>query len=71
MDLAIPWGFIRKSRFLHRFSHTLIYYIRRKIIFIGDRREVKMSVIIVNLPTTGSFLKLQLSLTDLIVIVII
>ena len=25
MDLAVPWGFIRKSRFPNWLSHTLIY----------------------------------------------
>jgi hypothetical protein len=39
MDLAVPQGFIRKSRFLHWFSHTLIYYIRKRITFI----EIKKS----------------------------
>jgi hypothetical protein len=41
MDLAFRLGFIGKSRSPHRFSHKLIYYIRKKIIFIGDTRKAR------------------------------
>jgi hypothetical protein len=33
MDLAVPQGVIRKSKFPHWFSHKLIYYIRTKNCF--------------------------------------
>jgi hypothetical protein len=33
MDLAIPRGVIRNSRFPHWFSHILIYYIQEKNYF--------------------------------------
>jgi hypothetical protein len=33
MGLAIPQGFIRKSRFPHWFSRTLVHYVRKKNYF--------------------------------------
>jgi hypothetical protein len=35
-----------------------------KQLFLGDARKIKASIIIVNLLTAGSLLKLQLMLTD-------
>jgi hypothetical protein len=66
MDLAIPRGLIRKSRFPHWFSHALITVFEKRIILIGDTRKVRISINTINLSTAVSLLKLQLSLKDLI-----
>jgi hypothetical protein len=41
MNLAIPLGFITKSRFPHWFSHTLIYYFRKNNYFYRRYKKSK------------------------------
>jgi hypothetical protein len=65
IGLVVPQDFIRKFRFPHWFSHTLIYYIRENNYFYRRYKKNKNEYFIINFPITGSLLKLKLSLTDL------
>jgi len=62
---AILRGFIGKSKFPDWFSYITIYFNWKNNYFLGDATKIKVSIIIVNLLTAGSLLKLQLMLTDL------
>ena len=61
MDFTILWGFIRKSELSLVFSHIDLIFGKR-INFVGNTREIKASIIVVNFLTTEGFLKLHLNL---------
>jgi hypothetical protein len=58
-ESAILRGFFGKSNF----SYIMIYFNRKKSLFLSDPRKIKASIIIVYLLTARSLLKLQLTLT--------
>ena len=61
LDLTVLWGFIRRSELSLFFSRIDLIFGKR-INFIGNTREMKASIIVVNFLTTEGLLKLQLSL---------
>jgi hypothetical protein len=66
MDLAIPSGVIRKSRFPHWFSHTLIYYIQKKNYFYRQYKKSKNEYYYSKFSHYRKLVKITNSLTDLI-----
>jgi hypothetical protein len=61
VDLEVPRSCDRKCKLLTRFLAYWFTIFGKRLIFIGDAK--KASIVIVNDLTTGSLLKLQLSVT--------